>query len=193
MKPVGPKACADEGEECRVKTSLFSHRLTEAQCKSGNSIESEHTRQLWLTPIACRCFSPTYSLGVFTGRTATGHDARFGQELSQRLFASVCDHKTVDRAIKMTSLNCCVEGTRVNKHMHDITFVQESSSEGLLNASLDSKPSANPTRYRGVICVGGSPDACYGCPHKVILSIEGQGSGIAHHLLLGAASTRGSE
>jgi hypothetical protein len=46
----------------------------------------------------------------------------------------------------MTSLNCCVEGTRVNKHMHDITFVQESSSEGLLNASLDSKPSAKIQR-----------------------------------------------
>src|SRR5438445_13138408 len=111
MKPVGPKTCGDEGEEFGIKTSLFTHRLTEAQCKSGKAVQSEHTGRLWLMPIACRCLSATYSLGVFTGTTATGHDAGFSQELSQRLFASVCDHEAVYRAIKMTSLNCRVKST----------------------------------------------------------------------------------
>src|SRR5882762_6621951 len=67
--------------------------------RSVNGEECSSRTSDALAVARAKCFSATYFLRMFTGRTAASHNARCGQELSQRLFASVCDHKTLSGSV----------------------------------------------------------------------------------------------
>ncbi len=170
-----PKTCANKDEEHRAKTSHPRRRQTVAQCKPGKSVQAEHITHLPLAPIAPKCFSATYFLRVFTGRTPASNDARCGQEFSQRLFASVCDHKTLSGSISIAGLNCRIERARAtNQCLHGLTLVRKSSLGRLLNChSRQQAAYQNQWTIHATSMWADGLDASEGCPNRVALSIGG--------------------
>ena len=189
-----PKTCANKDEEHRAKTSYPHRRQTVAQCRPGKSVRAEHITCLPLTPIAPKGCSATYFLRVFTGRTPASNDARCGQEFSQRLFASVCDHKTLSGFIRIAGLNCRIERAKAtNQCLHGLTLVRKSSLERLLNRhSRQQAACQNRWAIHATSMWADGPDASEGCPNRVVLSIGGQGVRRWIPLALGMDSSKGN-
>src|SRR5258708_30959535 len=71
---------------------------------------------------------------MLTGGTAASKEHRGGKELSQRRFASVCDHKTLSGSVSIPGFNGRIELARAaNQCLHGLTLVGKSSLERLLN------------------------------------------------------------
>jgi hypothetical protein len=174
MKRLLRKHAPTKMKNIEQKTSYPRRKQTVAQCKPGKSVQPEHIAHLPLTPIAPKCFSAAYFLRVFTG-TPASNDARCGQEFSQRLFASVCDHKTLSGSISIAGLNCRIERARAaNQCLHGLTLVRKSSLEQLLNRhSRQQAAYQNQWAIHATSMWADGLDASEACPNRVALSIGG--------------------